>query len=835
MRLVNWTIRDVKPARLAINPRLPLTYQAFRHSSPAHCHKTCPASYLRSYATSIESHTDLVASHHLPRSLQALALAEKPKLLKSHVQDAASFGKWQWLINEPKRLSIETDFDREGAAKHLARPLLIDRWDHHGDFDLWNCLLQHLQRLEGDQGVHKLWRAFWGRRSLYQLKKASQKIFWTTIVEAALRLEDEKFLDSVYTYAEYMVEVHDTQWPDLYMNIVPYFLRTGQHDKAIKWHMRLAPNYYPGSQDFIAMIREFSFDHKLAASFTLQSLYIASPERRFYDAIVPYLYGRGQAKLARMWRVTCIKQEDGPRLHAPSRQFLRYLLGYFYQIDLHPREAAVVKEQTLPRPEESEQQVEISREFMNHVHGKTFGFTAKTYNDQLGARWFASSWVGLELATSVVVALGVQQIGPLSLQSICLREGTAQGVLTRIRQLEEAGISIPESGYSKTIRHFARTGDDELLIRLLQCDIHPDVFDDLELQSKLMASRAAAGDMSTYTLLLASRMACVADSARTTSNAMLRSHLLRRNHERVLHIIDDMQGVGIPLDVESCDFIFTWIKRRVGWHSTQRNPHRLQYSLALCRRLSSMDIPVPVEVWTRIVYGLGQGHFFDDLYNLVLELTDFYTTRRSLRPGFVPINKVDVPHKITRPLSEVENLIGLYIPMDTPMNLTLHPLNRIFSRKWQSDLLRWSFALLPYRRGTDSEHQQENFQHAINVLRRLEDRGLRIDIMKVRKALYIRLAEIFGINPVAAKTQQQSRQQNMFSLTQVKTMIDEAWGSELLPPIDELKVHVRNMDERLLKRYHNYSVKNKDAWLEKYPRQVLEGAESARRRKRTML
>lgn len=835
MRLVNWTIRDVKPARLAINPRLPLRSQVLRHSRPAQCYRTCPASCLRTYATSVENHVDLVASHHLPRSLQALALAEKPKSHTNHVQDAASFGKWQWLINDPKRLSVETDFERDGAAKRMTRSLLIDRYDHQGDFELWNCLLQHLQRLEGDEGVHKLWRAFWGRRSLYQWRKVSQKIFWTTIVEAALRLEDEKFLDSVYTYAEYMVEVHDTQWPDLYMNIVPYFLRTGQHDKAIKWHMRLVPNYYPGSQDFIAMIREFSFDHKLASSFMLQSLYIASPERRFYDAIVPYLYGRGQAKLARMWRVTCIKQQDGPRLHAPSRQFLRYLLGYFHAVDLHPREAEVIREQKQALSDENEQQVEISREFMNQVHGKTFGFTAKTYNDQLGARWFASSWVGLDLATSVIIALGVQQIGPLSLQSICLREGTAQGVLTRIRQLEEAGISIPDSGYSKAIQHFARTGDNELLMRLLQCDIHPDVFDDIELQAKLMASSAAAGDMSTYTLLLASRMACVADSARTMANAMLRMHLSRRNHDRVLHIIDDMQAVGVPLNAETCDFIFTWIRRRVSWHPTQRNPHRLHYSLALCRRLMSMDIPVPVDTWTRIVYGLGQGRFLDDLYNVVLEVTDFYTTRRSLRPGFVPINKVDVPHKITRPLSEVDNLIGLYIPMDTPVNLTLHPLNRIFSRRWQSDFLRWSFRMLTCRNGPDSEQHRETFQRAIDVLRRLEDRGLRINIPKVRKVLYIRLAEMYGSAPVAEKTQQQSRQQHLLSLNQVKAMIDEAWGSDLLPPIDELKDQIKKIDQKLAKRYYDYSVKNKDSWLEKYPQQGLDELESARRRKRTIL
>lgn len=66
-------------------------------------------------------------------------------------------------------------------------------------------------------------------------------------------------------------------------------------------------------------------------------------------------------------------------------------------------------------------------------------------------------------------------------------------------------------------------------------------------------------------------------------------------------------------------------------------------------------------------------------------------------------------------------------------------------------------------------------------------------------------------------------------------MIDEAWGSELLPPIDELKNQIKKIDHKLAKRHYDYSVKNKDSWLEKYPRQGLDELESARRQKRTIL
>ncbi|KAK6080172.1 pentatricopeptide repeat domain-containing protein-like protein [Seiridium cupressi] len=836
MRLVNWNARDVKPARLALNLRLPLVHQASRSPNFVKGNRHGYLAQLRLYATTSEVSSGLIGSHDLPQSLRPLALVPKLKPERAHVQDAASFGKWQWLLNNPRRLAVETDFEREGPARRWANSLLVDQLDNHGDFELWSCLLQHIKRRDGDQGVHKLWRAFWGRKSLFHLQTLSHKIFWNTFVEAALRLDDEKFLNSVYLYAEFMGEVYNAKWPDLYTTIVPYFLRTQQHEKAVKWHLRLVPKFYPGSQEFIGMMQNFSTSHTLSASFTLQSLYIASPERHLYDAIVPYLYGRGQSRLARLWRTICVKQDDGPRLYAPSRQFLRYLLGYFSNVDLHPREAAAVREPKKLIPGEEEQQIEMSREFMNNVHGKTFGFTAKSYNDHLGARWFASSWIGLDLATSVVAALGIQQIGPLSLQSICLREKTSQNILARIAQLESAGVAIPESGYAKTVQHFARAGDDELLMQLLKCDIHPDVFDDLELQAKMMASSSASGDLATYTLLLASRLACVTDAARVTANTMLQIHVALPNYDAVLHLLDDVRGAELPLDIETCQSIFSWIDLNIGRHKHSIEVHQLRYAMAVCQRLSSMDIPVPVVCWERIIYGLGRCGFLSDLYSLALELADHYTTRQSPRPGFVPIHKTDIPRTLTKPLAEVGNLMGLYIPQDTPLVLPKHPMNRIFRPKWQTDLLRWSFRDLSKRDGSrrpldvGSMTQRTSFERAIDLLRMLQERGLRIDTLKVQKALCIRLAELYGSSPSARKTQQQSSQNNPYSLTEVKAMIDEAWGSELLPPMAELETKIQKYDEGFLRKYHDGAVANQRSWEAEYPRQREQHFDKQRQR-----
>ncbi|KAH6655248.1 hypothetical protein BKA67DRAFT_559997 [Truncatella angustata] len=845
MRPVNWTIRDVKQARLLLNQQLPLRHRPRPRSPALHSSRHAVAAssrahayQLRQYATGIDRPVGLITSDHLPRSLQPvrpLGLIRDSKPDKVYVQDAATFGKWQWLLSNPTRLAIESDFRRRGPARKWKKTLLVDHLDNYGDFELWNCLLQHLQRMDGDEGVQKVWYAFWGRKSLYQLLHLPDRIFWTTFVEAALRLGDEKFLDSIYLYAEFLMATHNVVWPDLYTTIVPYFLRTRQHEKAVKWHLQLVPNFYPGSQAFVSMMQDFSTDHTLASSFTLQSLYIASPERRLYDAIVPQLYDRGQSRLARLWRKICIMRDDVPRLYAPSRQFLRYLAGYWAKEDLHPREAAALTDNNQSSTNEEDQQIEVTREFMNQVHGKTFGFTAKTYNDSLGSRWFASSWVGLDLAISVVSALGIQEIGPLSLQAICLREETPANILARIAQLQSSGIAIPTSGYAKTIQHLAKTGEDVLLLRLLRCDIHPEVFDDLDMQARLMASSSASGDLSTYTLLLASRLASVDDAAQKTANVMLRLHLVKHHFHAILHLLDDVRGTGVPLDVDTCKLIFAWVQRHVDWHKHISQHDELKFAVAVCRRLNSMDIPVPVSCWARIAYALGRWGYLDDLRDLTLELIDHYTIRQSSRPGFIPVNIVDVPESLTQPLGAVHNLMGLYIPLDTPLGLPLHPLSQIFPQKWQTSLLRWSFREIPLRSNAASPFGAQkrpgtSVENAIHILRRLQDRGARVKKDGLRKALCLRLAELYGNHPVARKIQQQSKQSNVYSLREMKSMIDEAWGGELLPSLMELKAQIRKFDEGYLKEYYEGWVADKHGWETNHPSGVWRQVQRERQR-----
>ncbi|KAH8652474.1 hypothetical protein BX600DRAFT_472642 [Xylariales sp. PMI_506] len=386
------------------------------------------------------------------------------------------------------------------------------------------------------------------------------------------------------------------------------------------------------------------------------------------------------------------------------------------------------------------------------------------------------------------------------------------------------GISLPGGGYVSTIRHFARIRDTELLTDLLSSDLHPEIFDDSQLQGRLLESSAASGDWRTYTLLMAARLASIDQAKRSSANSLLIFYLMQKDFRGVLRVLDDMQATGTALDVTHCAVIFRHLER-LSWHPrSDLPPQDLAFYFTLCRRLSSMDVPVPVLSWKKLVYLLGRLGHIDELLDLAMELIIYYTSRQSARPGFMPIHLNDVPSPLARPLKDVENLIGVYIPLDTPPHNPQHPLNQIFDEKCQRDILRWSFRKLgtaprhiPLIGPSENHTYSTHFARSIRVLRELHDRGLRFGLQGAQKAIQLRLAELYGDYPAHKAAHQAARNMNVLSLGQMKKLCDDAWGGELLPPLEQIRSRIRVQEGRLWQQARSAQNKARE-YAQHYPR-----------------
>ncbi|KAI2619100.1 hypothetical protein GGS26DRAFT_338401 [Hypomontagnella submonticulosa] len=818
MRLVSIIIRDVKPKCFALHPRFAVWSQRpqiyiRKPRLSTHGYGQESRSYFSATTSLDESVNPIdVLLSGLSDDIQEIRRAatqqqrtgDPPPL----IQKTELFGKWRALLTDPSRLAVETDFNRRGPAKIRQRRLLVDKFENRGDLALWSCLLDYQKRVNGDSGVATIWKGLWGRKTLYDIQSPLAPVFWQTILEAAVRSKDHKFLSSIWVYSEWMYDTHGVKWPHLYSTVLSHFLRTHQHQQALQWQLRLTPNFYPGADEFASIVKQHVDDRELYRAPTLESLYIVNPDHQLYDTLVPYLYDQGASQLAAKWRRICIRHDDVPLTSVSVRPFLRFLQGYFPHQSLHPDESAAIGDSKFDSVDDAGQ-IEISREFVNRVHGGTFGISVKKYNDRLGAKWLASSWVSLDIAISTISTLGIDQIGPLSLQSIALREGTSEGVLSRIEQLNDLGISIVDSNYLRLVLHLAKAKDNELLLDLLHSDLHPDVFDDNAIQARLVISTAKSEDWRTHRLMLASRLVAMENSVREVANALARGYILRKDKRGLSKLLDDMKNMGITIDSDQTSLIFDGLVTEA--KSTFLPADALYFYLPICRQLAAMEIPVPVRCWRKILFCLARQDKIDDLEKICIELVELFISSQSSRPGFVPVHPEDLPESMRKPLSGVANLLGVYIPLDLPSRIPLHPLRQIFDNKMLGTIVRCSFHSLPNRRNRavptlQLRHQPSvdfNGSRVIRLLRMLRNRGLFLDKERLATWVKLRLITLYGPGNPTKRTLQVVRASNILSLSEMKSLLDAAWGEELLPPLEKLQAEIET-------RGHKVALRNKE-------------------------
>ncbi|KAH9909830.1 hypothetical protein F4778DRAFT_712960 [Xylariomycetidae sp. FL2044] len=782
----------------------------------------------RNYSVSLVGGTDEAAAlltselSEEPRKLERRR--QKPlSLTTSLVQESELFSKWTALLTDSYRLSVESDFFRQGPAKQYYSRLLVDKWANYGDLALWAVLLDYQKRINGDAGVFNVWQGLWGRKVLYDVDSPLAPMFWRVILEAAVNWADDKFLNSVWIYSEWMLATHDARWPNFYNIVISHFLHTSQHRRALQWQLRLTPNFYPGAREFSAIIRRFANNPDPRRFRTLKSLYIANTDHKLYDAIVPYLYSQGLSSLAKRWRDICVLYDDLPMERVPARSFLRFLKGYFPDKRLSPEEEAALGDLNF-NLENDTNTPSITSENVNRAYGNTFGISVKNYNDKLGARWFASSWVSLDTAISTVATLGIEEIGPLSLQSIALRESKPEDVLKRLSQLREHGISVTDSNYLKLVLYFAEMKDPDLLRDLLHSDLHPDVFDDLILLTRLVESSPQADNWQSHRLLLAARIIITKRMARTAANSLLQAHFDQRYLNGTLAVLDDMRTMDIEINETETRYIFDTIDEGSKPHNVKRGD--LAFYIAVCRKLVSMEIPVPARCWQAILYCLTFEHKLSDLERLSFDIIRMCTSYESSRPGFFPVHPDDVPDAMRKPLSGVENLLGIFVPLDLPRTNTQHPLRKMISMRLIRTMVRYSFTSFfrrPHRSNKFESPSLLNpmdfhFAHAMRLLRLLHGQGLPVDPVQLQRFIMDRLSKIYMPGTPLKKEWQLMKAYNNLSLPEIKAVIDEAWGEELLPPLDDMRLEIELRGQKLKAQATRQLASRGKTWVELEPR-----------------
>ncbi|KAL7968538.1 hypothetical protein HDV63DRAFT_395433 [Trichoderma sp. SZMC 28014] len=658
------------------------------------------------------------------------------------------------------------------------------------DAATWEAVCGVLSDMYGPEGVWAVFQSIWQSGKHKVIISNDAEALRCTILSAALSSESR--LSSLFTAARQLVAQENFQWPGLYTKIVHFFLERGDYEKAIRWDESLAPIFPAGAEEFGALLATFVTKPTPEMQSTLTALYVSGANRQLYDHVIPALFASGQSKLARTWRKKLVLFKDFP-FTAKSRPFLLFIANYFPHVQLTESELAVAelnREWLAAETEEDEPFFEVDRRGVDRKG---------IHSDAFIAKWFASTWTSLEFAINLIYKIG----------SLALRDPDTKEVASRIAQVERLGIKISSQSYCKILIAFARNGEDDLLIDLLHCDIHPDEFEDMETRHSLMAEAARTGDWKMERLLQGIEWAIETGPTSRRLNSMLRSEISKRSLGKAREVLDRMEALKISMAQASA----TGLLKRVFWkldshpQRSQRAPQSdigsrdiddpfLDRALNVIRRISCHDVAIPIRYWKILLYKLGRSRRLDELEQLSLEIMQFYTPPYG---GLVPVHRDDLPKHFNT--EERES-----IPADLPFVHHHHPIRLLFDPSLQRSIVRWGFdqtlATKPQPPATVTSLQTPSFSQfdvarGVRLLATLRDQGALIDTQVVRSSVVSRIAT--GMVP--GRPRHRARDSIEFSIENLMDLIEKAWGSEMFP--DAPKV-VREIEARKSKLWHRY-------------------------------
>jgi hypothetical protein len=700
---------------------------------------------------------------------------------------------WRALALDPERLALETDFlSPQGEGVRL-----VEDEEYGNDASLWLNLLDYCQRRNGLQGVYHVWRAFETRLRPLDTATPETRILLERFLQAAVH--DDEVLESVFHYAEAMYSMHKVEWPRFYTTVIAHLLSVRREVEDVsRWHKRMRALGGIPSDEFFQMIKPFIVKDDAQMQNTLRSLYKESRHRTLYPLVLPELFSAGMTRIALEWRNLFVECGEKP-FGRQSRHFVRFVQQYYRRTHLLPTERQLAAHMDNERKQAGAcEEASPLYELVNRVHGKTFGIQEKGYKDELGARMLATSWIPVDMTIRLIAAMGVQDIGPLSLQSIALRADSVHEVLQKIQELEQLKVGLGSSVYSQAIRHFAERGQQGDLDDLVGSDMHPDMFENSQQDLTELGSDSSAAAQKARRIVIAARVAASSETAAAAWNQLLHDAVPTADAGNVLRLLDDMAVNNIPVAPAVLTGLGHSIQAeffaQVGGFTTER----LEYIAGLCHRaISRSYLPPRALLWV-VLYALGRQHFLRTLETLSLHILAQF----KLAPSPTRSNRLLAHTSYDQ--SKSSDLTERFdpFPEDLPFKHISHPIQLIFNRSLQQNIVTWGFSWAlagservqapsyPYAKHRRPRHYY--FARGIRLLALLRNAGVNVNPKLVRDTTLTRFAELYEDGLFQRRRVQTSQRRNRLSLQRARELCEAAWGQPYLDPTDRLAEIIRH-------------------------------------------
>lgn len=598
---------------------------------------------------------------------------------------------------------------------------------------------------------------------------------WDHFVQVSNR--DSKSLLVVAEYAVRLRQRTGRAYSSFYNHLMNQRQVWRSPSLALSLHQILKTDFPPMPADYANLLRlSLNIGRKSLA--ILENIYNDHPVPHMYSIVVPKLCTQGLLKEATKWHYLLLENCDLPKSFHDCKPLLDYHARVKNDKAVEDLVLSLAQRQVWYE-KDMDQFVQsasvVSREIMNRALGEAHGIAPKTLSDGFCARLLATRLFSVDLVISGLQAIGVTTLGSSSVRELVIRDDySCSGVMYHFNKLQEAGISMHSSKYNMLVRKAAIGGQSELLKSIVDTDLHPDTFEDINLQERLLAMYCEKNDHAQMERTMAIIESTIPERSlkMQRANLLLRCHISLRNRAEVISILQSMQRNHYPLTPRSSRHLRRayLTPRRTGARPIEHGQEN--QNLILIINVMKMTLQsgasIPLEAWREVLRRLGMMGHLAQYQNLALWLVDYYTGL----PGSSPPRSFELPEVqhdglflsstglLSPPTPSWEPSYHVSPLVSMSNALIQHDnLHQLFGKQAQQGMIAWGFQAevkrrphLPQPQNLRLPNPRTHWQWGLRLLKQLQDRGVLVNTVTVAKACKLRLAQLFNHNIISNKT-----------------------------------------------------------------------------------
>ena len=728
-----------------------------------------------------------------------------------------------------------------GSVRHVISHIQEQKQEGGQEVRIWSNMLEVVRERRRHFGV-------FGAREVY-MKVIQDKLDMPTEGRVAAELwehliqlgnADPKFVPIIVEYAIRLRRRTGRVLRVLYVSILEQQISRSSL-QALSLHRLLKTDFPPEPEDYESLFKiSTHMGHEAFTAF--EKIYRDHPVPDMYPIVVPELCRQNMRTEATRWHYILLEANDLPRSFHDCKALFEHYAHVKQDKEVEKLAISLGQKQVwFERDIETYVQNDkfVSREIMNRALGEVHNIAPKIISDGFCARLFATRLLSIDLVINGLQAMGLASLGPCSVREIVVRDGyECTQVIYHLRKAQNAGILLQPSKYNIMIEKAAVDGHSELLASIAATDLHPDTFEDMDLQERLLAMYCNKGDHAQVERTLAILESTVPGKSlkMQRANLFLRCYISLRNRPKVISILESMQRNQYLLAPRSSRHLRTAYlsSRRRGIppsESGQELPNLILISNVMKMTLQA-GASVPLESWKEILKRLGMMGHLDYYQNLALWLVGWYARLGASDP-LLPLDSPEMRARGLRSLSyrhSSKSVVSSHaINRGSPLssNSDAQIQNRdllvLFGKEAQQGMIAWGF-LAEVRRRPNLPCPRKvrlhpcHWQWGLRLLKELQVRGVPVDKAAVARACKLRLAQLFNHSATSnkkanrrAKTINDSRSTLManFRYSAFIKGMEDIWGRDLfdLEPggsaVGDSVIHGRTKNSWRIIRYTN--------------------------------